>query len=530
MAGRLAIDFGTSNTILALWDEQTQQGVPMHIQEYGKKQIQKGEHISVIPSVIHYADDNRRWIGQQVISRGLYNTRRTFRWMKQYINHRSPMRLRIDDRDITPFQAGQEFLSAILTIAGQEIGLSDEEVAFSAPVEAFEHYENWLSQIAESAGIQRFRIIDEPSAAALGYGAHIQPGNVYLIFDFGGGTLHASVILIESEVHALMGQRCRVLGKAGKSLGGSRIDQWLYQYILTKNNLKESNEEVRLISTQLLVECEALKEALSDHNDAEIQPLHLANGNQITARLTRTEFEEILDTNNLYTEISATIRSALNDARERGYTEDQIQEVLMVGGSSQIPSIQRQIRQIFGRDKVHSNRPLDAVARGAAAFVAGVDFYDHIQHDYAIRFVNPQIGSYDYRPIVKRGTSYPTDQPVAKLSIKASYDGQERLGLAIYEIGERRRQIDQSNIELVFDPAGVARLVQVTPQEMEDRTYYYLNENTPTFLIANPPAIKGEPRFEVDFHIDCNKRLTVTARDTQNRQLLLENAPVVRLT
>lgn len=91
--------------------------------------------------------------------------------------------------------------------------------------QAFEHYENWLSNVAETAGIRRFRLIDEPSAVALGYGAHIQLGDVYLIFDFGGGTLDVAVGLIEESEQSQVGRRCRVLGKAGLDIGGATLDQ-----------------------------------------------------------------------------------------------------------------------------------------------------------------------------------------------------------------------------------------------------------------------------------------------------------------
>ncbi|TLN20882.1 Hsp70 family protein, partial [bacterium] len=390
-------------------------------------------------------------------------------------------------------------------------------------------YENWLTGVAEAAGMLRFRLIDEPSAAALGYGAHIQPGNVYLIFDFGGGTLHASVILMESEEAALSGKRCRVLGKAGRTLGGSRLDQWLFQEILRHNQCQDSDEDIRAISTALLVECERLKVQLSFADSAAISPIPLAGGGALQAAFTRAEFEDLLDQNELFTEINQTVRSAVNHARERGYSEDDIQAVLMVGGSSQIPSVQRALRQFFGKDKVFSNRPLDAVARGAAAFVAGVDFYDHIQHDYAIRYVNPQKGSYDYRVLVQRGTPYPTNDPVARLNIKASYDGQRQLGIAIYEMGQQRGA-ENPSVELVFDPGGAARLVQLTAHEQQERSLFWMNENHPTFLVAEPPASAGEPRFEVEFYIDANKRLTLVARDLLTGKLAFDRAPVVRLT
>jgi hypothetical protein len=176
------------------------------------------------------------------------------------------------------------------------------------------------------------------------------------------------------------------------------------------------------------------------------------------------------------------------------------------------------------------NRPLDAVARGAAAFVAGVDFYDHIQHDYAIRWVNPQKGDYDYRVIVSHGAPYPTSGPAPRITVKASHDGQRQLGVAIFEISERRRRSGEGAVELVFDPSGGARVVNISPDEEDRRTYFWLNEHTPTFLDADPPGRRGEPRFEVEFKIDENKRLLITARDLKTGRVTHRDYPVVKLT
>ncbi len=530
MPGRLAVDFGTSNTVVALWDESQQKAVSLHIPRFGQLQQQGDETISIIPSLIHYAPENRTWIGDQVIQNGLYQSNRTFRWMKRYINNRSPIRVRIDDRDISPFTAGEDFLSSILVFAGQEIGFRDEEVALSVPVEAYEHYENWLVSVAEKAGMPRFRLIDEPSAAALGYGAHIQPGNVYLQFDFGGGTLHAAVVLIEETEGAVTGRRCRVLGKAGRDIGGTTIDQWIFQEVLRRNRRMDSDDDVRRVSTALLVECERVKEKLSFAEQADLSVVNPETGSVLAAEFTRASFEELLDRHELFTEINQTVRMAISAAIERGYDEKMVQAVLMVGGSSQIPSVQRTLRQMFGRERVKFDRPLDAVARGAAAFVAGVDFFDHIQHDYAIRYVDPKKGSYDYRTIVERGTPYPSKEPVANLRVKASYENQTQLGIAIFELGEQRQRDGHQPVELVFDPSGAARITRLTADDQEKRSMFWMNEHNQTFLIADPPAKRGEPRFEVGFNIDQNKRLTITARDIDTGRLIYKDYPVIKLT
>jgi molecular chaperone DnaK len=528
MTGRLAVDFGTSNTVLAVWDPQLKDGVPVHIPEFGRIFHQEQETISVVPSLIHYAEENRRWIGEQVMQRGLYHSKRTFRWMKRYISQRSPIKVNLDGQEITPFIAGRDFLSSLLVFAASDLSLKGEEIGLSVPVEAFEHYEEWLSSVAEAAGMPRFRLIDEPSAAALGYGTHIQPGHVYLIFDFGGGTMHAAVVLMEAEENSTSGRRCRVLGKAGKYVGGSSIDQWLFAEVLKKNGRQDYDETIRRISNSLLVECEQAKEALSRLEETTLTITDPQTGLALSEKFTRTSFETLLDQHDLFSEINRTIRSALNAARERGYDEDCIQSVLMVGGSSAIPSVQRTLRQFFGSERVLYHRPLDAVARGAAAFVAGVDFYDHIQHDYAIRFVNSSTGAYDYRVIVKHGTPYPTDQPNARLTVKASFDGQKQLGIAIFEMSANQPSSNGS-LELVFDPSGAARMMQTTPQEQENRRLFWMNEANPTFLEADPPGKQGEARFSVEFGVDSNKRLTLTARDLNTGLLSHDHFPVVKL-
>ncbi|HBE36776.1 MAG TPA: Hsp70 family protein, partial [Cyanobacteria bacterium UBA11368] len=295
MPGRLAVDFGTSNTVVALWDDTQQEGVPLHIPDYGQYYQHGNEKISVIPSLIHYAPDRRRWIGNQVHSQNLYQSERTFRWMKRYIANRSPVQRRMDGKQISHFEAGRDFLSSVLLFAAEELNIGNEEVAFTVPVEAFEHYENWLTEVAQASGMPRFRLIDEPSAAALGYGANIQPGDVYLIFDFGGGTLDVAVVLIETEEQSQAGRRCRVLGKAGVDLGGATIDQWLFQDVLRQTGRSDTDEDVRELSRALLVECERAKVRLSESDRADVTVMNPNTGAVLSAEFSRTRFEDLLD-------------------------------------------------------------------------------------------------------------------------------------------------------------------------------------------------------------------------------------------
>jgi len=527
MAGRLAIDFGTSNTRAALWDEGARQAKTLaipdisHVARYrdGNDTIVE---VPCVPSLIHYSG-SQVWVGKQVHDQGRLQAPATFRWIKRYISNRLELPRQVDGRTITFSEAGAAFLTRVLDYASRAIGLDDEEVAFTVPVEAYEHYQDWLTRVCETVGMRRYRLLDEASAAALGYGVNIQANDVYMVFDFGGGTLDVSIVRIEGETTG--GKRCRVLGKGGAEIGGTSIDQWLYHDVLTRCH--KQPEDVRHLSSLLLLEVERAKEALTSAAQAEVMVTDPRTGAVISASYTRTSFEDLLETQGMFTTLQATIDRALAEAKERGYERDHIKAVLLVGGSSLIPSVRRAVRQLFG-ERVKYHRPLDAVAHGGAAFVGGVDFYDHIQHDYALRHYNRAKGDYDYLVIVPAGTAYPTQEPIRQITVKASHDEQEFLGLDIYEVGRKQNAGATAGLDLVFDPSGAARFQP--RQDPEITSHFCINDKCPTFIHAQPRARKGDTRFPVQFSIDGNKRLCVTVRDNQTGRVLMRDHPLIKLT
>lgn len=529
MAGRLAIDFGTSNTRVALWDEAAGEARSLAVPDVSLTarfdgQNGKSVEIPYVPSLISYAG-KQQWIGKQVRDKGLLEAQTTFRWMKRYISNRLEIPRQVNGRSVKFSQAGTDFLVRVLVYTAEAIDLGDEEVAFTVPVEAYEHYQDWLIGVCEEAGIRRYRLLDEASAAALGYGIRLKAGQVYMVFDFGGGTLDVSIVRMEER--SVGGRRCSVLGKGGAEIGGATIDKWLYQDFLTKN--RRQPEDVRHVSGLLLLEVERAKETLTAADRADIIIADPDTGEVLSAHYSRTAFEDLLEDNGLFEVIHATIQRALADARERGYDNEHIAEVLLVGGSSLIPSVRRSVRQVFGR-RVNYHRPLDSVVLGAAAFVHGVDFYDHIQHDYALRYYNRNSGEHDYLGIVPAGTPYPTDGSIREVMVSASYDEQEFLGLEIYEIGRKECFPcgDGPQLDLVFDPSGAARFQKRDEPEIMSR--FWINEKCPTFIEAHPKAKRGDKRFPVQFSIDGNKRLCVTVRDIRAGRVLLERHPLVKLT
>jgi len=529
LAGRLAVDFGTCNTRLALWDPAQEAAGSLWLPGVSAIEVCRdadGAEVEVpyIPSFIHF-DGKVTRIGREVQDHGLTQSQATFWWMKRYISNRLELPRPVGERTITYSQAGAAFLGRVLDYAGAEVDLAEEEIAFTAPVEAYEHYQKWLAEVCDARQIRRYRLLDEASAAALGYGVGIQAGDVYMVFDFGGGTLDVSIVRVEHE--AAGGRGCRSLGKGAVDLGGSVIDDWIYQDVLQHTG--KSPEDVRHVAGLLLMEAERVKRQLSDEEAATLTVVDPDTGAAFTKQYTRSAFEDLLEQNGLYSAVQSAIDMALAEAREAGYERDHIKAVLMVGGSSRIPSVRRAVRQTFG-ERVYYHMPLNVVALGAAAFVAGADFYDHIQHEYALRYYDRSEDDFAYKTLVKAGTPYPSAEPVAKLTIKASHDEQAALGINIYEVArpQTRRQQHGPGRELVWDASGCPRLQEC--ENIEEATHFWMNEHAPTFIRAEPKAKKGDPRFPVQFTIDGNKRLCVTVRDNLTGKTLMRDQPVIKLT
>jgi len=542
MPGRLGVDFGTSNTVIALWDDGRREAAPISVPRFSQAvAVGKAGRVPVVPSLIYYAPGGRSWVGAQVHSNQVYESPQAFRWMKRCITRRSgEKQQQIAEGELSPGEAASDFLTAVLAAAAEGKDWHDADVAFTVPIDSYEDYREWLAAVAEKAGVPRPRFIDAASAAALGYGLTLQDGDVYLVFDFGGSTLGVSILLVEarqSEAGELPTRRCHVLGKATVDLGGASIDQWLLEDVLARNGHAHDSEESRVLGRALLVDCERCKEQLSKSDKADVSVLNAENGVILSADYTREQFEQLLESHGLYGRVDQVVGQALDEARTHGCGPEHVTAALMVGGSSLIPSVQERLRAIFGAERVRLDRPLDAPARGAAAFAAGADIVDFLQHDYAIRHVDPATGGHAYRPIVRRGTVYPTTEPVAKVVIKASQENQNPLGIALFELdasagaeAELAPETNGTPMELSFDAAGAVKLGPVSAEDRASQSRFWLNEHRPTFLSAEPPIVVGEPRFEVQFDIDADRRLLITARDLKTGQTVLEGQPVVKLT
>ncbi len=431
-----------------------------------------------------------------------------------------------DGTQVDYFQAGRDFLEKVLAFAAESgyVDLASCEVAFTVPVEAFEDYSDWLADTCLELGVRRYRFIDEPSACIFGYDTHLQPGDTFLIFDFGGGTLDVSMVRMEEQVEG--GRGCRVVGKAGCRLGGRTIDGWLYDDILRRARIDPL--DARRASALLMLQVEKVKEHLTSHPSCKYDIRHGPTGLRLKGTYHRGELEDLMEERGLYHHVHETVERALNQAADRGYGKEDIKDCLLVGGSSLIPSIRRQVRTMFG-EKVRFFRPYDAVARGACRFLTSdvEALYDYIQHDYAIKSYDTGKGEHRFIPLVPRGTRYPTREDFRRMTLKATRNGQRFLGIDIYEVAEKE-SVPTGAGEIVFDLNGGA-VFETRISGAGAGTEFLMNEDNPTFIEADPPAERGVPRFSVSFRVDGQKRLLVTVRDILTQKLLYDDYPVIKL-
>jgi molecular chaperone DnaK (HSP70) len=458
------------------------------------------------------------------------NDRNLFYLMKTYIGYKRPLPRTINGKSVNYFDAGRDFLSQVFLAAGDYANLADEEVVFTVPVEAFEHYSNWLDEVATASGVAWPRYIDEPSAAALGYCARVRPNEAFLVFDFGGGTVDAAIVRVEDSDHAC-GRRCRQLGKAGAQVGGSSIDQWIVHDILEQE--KRTPGSIRSFHGLLIQEAERMKKALSSSDRETFTVMDPESGAVISREYSRSHLEDVLEKNSLFEKLGAVLSLAEGQAIERGYAPDLIASCLAIGGSSLIPSVRRLLRMRYG-ECLRFDRPFDAVAAGAAAFAAGVGFDDRIRHEYALRPYDSSKKDYIYATIVPAGTPYPCEvaqpgdpQKPLRLPIKASHEEQTRLGLQVYEVSRRESlTCGGGGLDIVFGANGDAHYIP--REESDDATHRPIGSKT--FIIADPPAKKGDPRFIASFRIDDKKRLCVSVWDNLLGKNIMRDKPMVKLT
>ena len=550
----VAIDFGTSNTVVCILNPDTQTPETLRLGEMSrifKTKNLSGDvrEISVVPTLVFVNKAGELVLGEKVRSQRLGQSQpdRFFKAFKRNLaaDFQPPPR-NIDGDTYTAESVAEQFIKTIWKQLYLQ-NIQAEKIIFTVPVGAFERYLDWFRDLGENLGVAEIQVIDESTAAALGYAVK-RPGSLVLVVDFGGGTLDLSLVrtavtpplppltkegrnlasprsLGERNLAppldegGLGGVRAEVLAKSDAYVGGEDIDIWIVEDYLRQ--IGSSRAEVGPVGWQNLLEiAEKLKIQLSQVNEAKESWLDDENFMSYDLQLNRDKLEEILESRQLLEQLRESLDEVLSIALGKGISKADIEQVLLVGGTSLIPAVSNLVVSYFGRQKVKADKPFEAVAHGALALTQLASVDDYLRHSYAIRLWEPYARAYAYSPIFSKEMKYPC-QSSEELTLQVAIEGQREIRLDIGEVAE------VSQAEVIFNEKG-----QMTSSLLNKKTdFRSLESHHQQVCVAhlNPPGVLGIDRVSVSFEVDERRVLLATVRDLVTGKVLVEKGAIAKL-
>jgi molecular chaperone DnaK (HSP70) len=319
-------------------------------------------------------------------------------------------------------------------------------------------------------------------------------------------------------------------GYAREDTGCQALGNWIALDILARHRMVCTGGKGQRIQEIIVTRIDEVFSQLAESGKAALDISDPISGTTISVRISCDDIGRIIEEHGFFTILERCLNRADAAARGGGYEEAFRVAVLMIGRGSSLAPVQDMVRQRLSPVPVRCDRPFEAVARGAALFVPRCSAPENrIRNDYALRYWDPEAREHRYRFLVRNGARYPSAGQVARITISAAYDGQTRLGIPLYEIRGTAAGKEPS-IELVSDPAGGVRCAGPAGSAGTGSRPLPVNGRTPVLLVADPPAVKGEPRFELTFLLDRDKQLCLSARDLVTGTLIKRDAPVHRLT
>lgn len=529
----IAIDFGTSNTVITRWNAATEEPETLNLPGLSQ---QLGDNPPLIPSLLYVEDASKDKVilGQAVRDRGLdlKNDPRFWSSFKRGIGAEIKGFLpELDEKTVTFEQVGEWFLRELIEkIQAQE---TPESLVLTVPVDSFEAYRRWLTEVCQAWNVEKVRILDEPTAAALGYGT--ADGDILLVIDFGGGTIDLSLVQLDLGAgknkqpqgfilkwgDKLLGKNsgqkqktARVLAKAGQNLGGTDLDSWLVDYFAETQGLPNSPLIKRL--------AERLKIQLSSQTQATEVYFDDRTFESYELSLDRARFEKILQEQGFFEQLDALMTSILQQGRRNGIEVADIDAVLLVGGTVQIPAVKQWVRQYFDDAKIKCDRPFEAIAAGALQLERGFELRDFLYHSYGVRYWNRRLNCHSWHPIIKTGQPYPMTNPV-ELTLGASLENQPSIELIIGELGA-----DTASTEVYFEGDRLVtrslKTGETAVKPLNDR------DGARTIARLNPPGQPGNDRIKIEFRVDEKRFLRISVEDLLAQETLLDNQVVVELS
>ncbi len=461
MSKVVGIDLGTTNSCIAV-----QEGDAVTI-------IPSAEGNRTTPSVVAFTKEGERLVGQLAKRQAIVNGDRTILSIKREMG--SDLKIDIDGKKYTPQEISSMILQKMKRDAEDYLGEPVTKAVITVPAYFTDAQRQATKDAGAIAGLEVLRIINEPTAACLAYGENKQGEHKILVFDLGGGTFDVSILDVGEGVF-------EVLATAGDNrLGGDdwdmRVVNWMIDEFRKSEGIDLKNDKMAF--QRLREAAEKAKVELSSMPETSISlPFITANASgpkHLEMSLSRAKFEEM--TADL---LDKTVRPTQRAIQDSGLSAAEIDKILLVGGSTRMPMVQRKIRELLGKEPTKGINPDECVAAGAA--------------------IQGAILSGDHKDIVL--------VDVTPLSL-----GLETLGGVFTKIIERNTAIPVSKSQVFTTASNNQTQVEISVLQGE-RAMAADNVGLGKFILDGiPSAPRGIPQIEVTFNMDVNGILNVSAKD-----------------
>jgi molecular chaperone DnaK len=486
MAKVVGIDLGTTNSVVAVWEDGKPTVIP------------NAEGARLTPSVVAYTEDGQRLVGQVARRQAILNPTATVYSAKRFIGRKwgevdeeskivaykvvkgpnDAVRFEIRGKMVSPEEVSAQVLRKLADDASKYLGEKVKEAVITCPAYFNDAQRQATKNAGEIAGLKVLRVINEPTAAALAYGLEKKKSETIMVFDLGGGTFDVSILDVGEGV-------AEVRSTSGDThLGGDDFDKRVVDYVADEFRKENSTDlrNDRQALQRLYEAAEKAKIELSSTTETQINlpfiTADAAGPKHLVQKLTRAKFEDL--THDLVQRCMGPVNQALSDAR---LSAKEIDELILVGGSTRIPAVQELVKKLTGgKDPNMSVNPDEVVAVGAAiqAAVLKGEVEDVVLLDVTPLSLGVETLGGVMTKLIERNTTIPTRREEI---FSTADDNQTAVDIVVLQ-GER---------EMAGDNRALGRFR----------------------LEGIRPAARGMPQIKVTFDIDANGILSVTARDQE---------------